>query len=111
MTRWLIVVAALLAVTPARAEIDVESANFLLPYCVFPGQVPLHNDRAQMKFCWGLVHGMASELRCLPPEVTLGQEVRVVVQYITARPQRMHEPFVILADEALRTAWCKPPPG
>ena len=112
MIRWLMVVAALLAVTPAEgaSEFD-DSANHLLSYCVFPGQAPPHNDYAQMSFCWGLVFGMAIELRCAPPDVTLGQEVRVVVQYITARPERMHEPFVILADEAIRTAWCKQPPG
>jgi Rap1a immunity proteins len=109
MTKWLMVVATLLAVTPAEgaSEFD-DSANFYLPYCVSQGQIPPHNDYAQMSFCWGLVYGMAIELRCVPLEVTLGQEVRAVIKYITARPERMHEPFVVLADEAIRTTWCEP---
>jgi hypothetical protein len=37
--------------------------------------------------------------------VTLGQEVRVVVAYIEARPELMHEPFRMLALEVLRSAW------
>jgi hypothetical protein len=41
----------------------------------------------------------------IPDGVTLGQEVKVVVAYIDARPARMHEPFTQLALEALRTAW------
>jgi hypothetical protein len=45
--------------------------------------------------------------KCLdiPNEVTLGQMVRVVVAYIDARPAQLHEDFVQLALEALRTAW------
>ncbi len=42
------------------------------------------------------------------PNTTVGQEVRVVVAYIDARPARMHEPFIALALEALQKAWpCK----
>jgi Rap1a immunity proteins len=40
--------------------------------------------------------------------VTTVQSVAVVVKYIEARPQRMHEPFGKLALEALTAAWpCK----
>jgi len=42
------------------------------------------------------------------PNTTVGQEVRVVVAYIDARPARMHEPFIALALESLQKAWpCK----
>jgi hypothetical protein len=46
---------------------------------------------------------------CIPQNATNSQMVRVVIQYIDQRPQRMHEHFTALAYEALRTAWpCKP---
>jgi Rap1a immunity proteins len=31
--------------------------------------------------------------------------VAVVIKYIEARPERMHEPFADLALEALKAAW------
>ena len=42
---------------------------------------------------------------CLPPSVTNFQAVRVVVKYIDARPERLHENFKALAGEALRAVW------
>jgi len=40
--------------------------------------------------------------------VTTVQSVAVVVKYIEARPERMHELFGVLALEALTAAWpCK----
>ena len=42
---------------------------------------------------------------CYPAEVTVGQMIRVVVRYIDERPARLHENFLILADEAMRAAW------
>ena len=42
---------------------------------------------------------------CLPKGSTVGQAVRVVVQYIDSQPARLHEDFVDLAAEALRAAW------
>ena len=45
---------------------------------------------------------------CVPEGVTMGQQVRVVVTYIDARPNRLHENFYVLTMEALRDAWpCK----
>jgi hypothetical protein len=42
---------------------------------------------------------------CLPKGSTVGQAVRVVVQYIDSQPARLHEDFIDLAAEALRAAW------
>jgi hypothetical protein len=40
--------------------------------------------------------------------VTLPDVVRIVVDFIAARPERMDELFTTLALEALRSAWpCK----
>jgi hypothetical protein len=61
---------------------------------------PAPADDVRWKFC-------ADE----PDRVTVGQEVRVVVAYIEARPARMHENFVGLAYEAVRPAWPCPERG
>jgi hypothetical protein len=124
-------VALALAVTAAAAEEDIHSANYIMPGCrnVFDGP---YSGPAQ--YCLGVITGIShmavltktfvqsfpdpagwqsSYLRysqCLdiPSGVTGFQTVRVVVTYIDARPERMHEPFSVLALEALRTAWpCK----
>ena len=47
-----------------------------------------------------------ARIRCLPKEViTIDQGVRVVVAYIDARPERLHERFASLAFQALIAAW------
>jgi hypothetical protein len=42
---------------------------------------------------------------CLAKGSTVGQAVRVVVQFIDSQPARLHEDFIDLAAEALRAAW------
>ena len=61
-------------------------------------------------FCGGVVVGLAyaDPTICVPKGLAYRQSVRVVIQYIEERPSRMHESFVELATEALRSAWrCK----
>jgi len=67
-------------------------------------------------FCSGVVHGLAYVGKILPPEIQscapptsdARQLARVVVKYIEARPQRMHEDFRHLTLEAFHYAWpCK----
>src|SRR5258708_36012271 len=111
------------------AEEDTSSANYILPGCQeFLNLKQPHTDR--QGFCAGTVAGISfvgkdlrrlrpsypsesdavTSLHCLdiPEKVTLLQLVRSVIAYIADRPARMHEPFVALALEALRTAWpCK----
>jgi hypothetical protein len=45
------------------------------------------------------------KLVCTPHGVTLTDVVRVVVDFVSARPERMDERFTMLALEALRAAW------
>ncbi len=59
-------------------------------------------------FCLGVFHGMTvvtGSVMCIPNNVVTVQAVRVMVRYMEARPQKMHEPFVVLALEALQDAW------
>jgi len=106
-------VAILLALTmPARAE-DIGSANYFLPGCKaylddsMTGVLMLFGGRC-IGFIEGLVYGVEGEDFCQPKGVTIAQGVAVVVKYIEARPERMHEDFGKLALEALEQAWpCK----
>ena len=75
----------------------------------FDGPTTSHNPRFDpfgQGYCIGLPEGLDYEgVQCRPREVTLGQIVRVVVQYIDSRPARMHEDFRVLAVEAMKAAW------
>jgi len=42
---------------------------------------------------------------CKPPDVTRGQATRMVVAYIEAHPERIHDDFTELALEAMHDAW------
>jgi hypothetical protein len=130
MARWLMVVAALLAVTPAQAQTSIvpkdtsrppavtipsdPSANYILPYCEDQAQPDYQLERRW--FCAGAIYALMSVLSeakhaCVPEGATESQGGRIVVRYISARPERLHEPFLSLASEAIRDAWpCTPPP-
>src|SRR5205809_456229 len=64
-------------------------------------------------FCSGVVHGLASVGQyltppewqsCVPAASDARQLARVVISYIEARPQRMHEDFRVLTLEAFHYA-------
>jgi hypothetical protein len=119
-----------LTITAASAVEDTNSANFMLPACkAFLDQRSTPDPLVQ-GICAGMVQAIAfmaentdigatalsgegrmraikERWRCadIPTGVTVGQEVRVVISYIEARPKRMHEPFRALALEALLDAW------
>jgi Rap1a immunity proteins len=92
--------------TVAMAEENRKSANFMMPAC----RDSLRRDTSatfQQGVCTGLIEGISymDNSQCQPDGVTIGQEIRVVVAYIDARPARMHENFRDLVVEALRAAW------
>ena len=108
--------AILLALTmPASAEENLASANSYLPGCRdfvvdnWVGGVREAYQRGQCSgFIAGLIYEAAGTSLCMPSGVTYEQGVRIVIAYIEARPQRMHESFGNLAHEALTAAWpCK----
>ena len=109
----------LIALGTARVHSQPEgSANAIMPGCEVvltaaprrKGPVPTPVEAGE---CLGEVDGIVETARkfgevCPPHDVTSGQAVDVVVQYINARPERMHEQFSKLALEALAAAWpCK----
>ena len=102
----------------ALAEEDRSSANYMMRYCrqwIAPKGAPVIDALGQ-GMCYGVVVTLVNVYTgndvCIPyngtPGPTNGQFMRVVVQYIDARPARLHENFHNLAHEALRAAWpCK----
>ena len=109
-----LVVAILLALTmPASAQ-DKTTANQMLPGCkgLLDDRMTSGVSVYQQGRCGGyvasLVYGVGEQEFCSPKGVSIGQAVAVVIKYIEARPERMHEQFGKLATEALTAAWpCK----
>jgi hypothetical protein len=92
----------------ALAEQNPYSAKYVMPGCrAFMKGVSLNNFK--QGWCGGLITGLAQmHRRCMPPQLTKRQLARGIVQYVNARPARMHEDFRILAAEAMQAAWpCK----
>ena len=66
----------------------------------------------EMGRCIGMIEGVALLANygvfCPPAGATIKQRIQVIIAYIEARPQRMHEDFRVLAAEAMQKAWpCK----
>ena len=105
----------LLLTTLAQAQDNpnyLVSAKYVLPRCVIGAEHPSAEDWFRNGFCNGVVHTIFREGKqlgvCVPDGVTLAQGKRVVVRYVSAKPQRMEEYFEDLAIEAIRDAWpCK----
>ena len=101
----------MLSVT-GHAQADPYSANQVMKGCrAFVGKA--NSDVFLSGICVGSVSTLGAALGglekrakrieagvCIPEEVTMGQEVRVVIAYIDARPNRLHEDFRDLALEA-----------
>jgi hypothetical protein len=96
------------------AEEDMHSANFVMPGCRNLASEKRDLPDQNLAFKTGLCGGTMTTLaymgdNCRPEGATNRQAALVVVQYIDARPARMHENFIGLASEALKAAWpCKP---
>lgn len=90
-------------VRPAEVH-DGNSANYLMVGCrAFVARST--NDPFRQGLCMGRVAATMALVSCAPEQVTYGQAVRVVIQYIDERPARLHEDFLVLAREAFNLAW------
>ncbi len=57
-------------------------------------------------YCAGVVRGVGVNGRICPPKNSdLSQSIALVVRFIDQRPERWHEDFINLANEALENAW------
>jgi len=114
MTKFVVAILLALTMPVSAQETSVQrSASEMLSGCKgflddnITGVSMFYKGRC-VGFLAGLVYGVGGEDFCLPKGATTGQAVAVVVKYIEARPERMHESFGRLALEALAAAWpCK----
>jgi hypothetical protein len=106
-----VLIATLMLGGGAAYAADIKSANVMMPHC-HDAISSEAGDRFAAGLCLGTIVGieyLRKRGHCAPQGVTQGQLLQVVVQYIDARPARMHEDFKQLALEALTAAWpCKP---
>ena len=121
--RYVIAVAVAFFVAIASAEAQSPPTEDTSANPVFLGCKAFAEDRAtnvrlvnMAHYCSGVVHALAyvaevlppEHQSCTPPTSTAQQLARVVVRYIEARPERMHEDFRVLTLEAFHDAWpCK----
>ena len=112
LTRYAILILLALT-TPASAQ-DTTTANQMLPGCkgLLDDRMTSGVSVYQQGRCGGyvasLVYGVGGQEFCSPEGVSISQAVAVVIKYIEARPERMHESFGVLALEALIATWpCK----
>lgn len=115
MLRWLTLI--LIVSGPASAQTsNYDSANKVLPYCkavIEQKANPSLTEVYDRGFCLGTMTTLRAmgpafnaDARFCPPErATVGQATRVVVQFMEANPQLLHEEFMWLAVQALRVTW------
>jgi hypothetical protein len=109
---------ALTVTMAGAAEIDTESANYVLPGCkallaMTEGREILSTSSALgAGYCMGVLKTLPEIYfwrdKCsieFPEIFSVQQMTLIVVRYIEAHPERMHVPFSILAEDALRDAW------
>jgi hypothetical protein len=101
-------IASLMLSGGAAIAEDTGSATYMMRGCREALAAP-NKDSSLSALCVGTIDGLGfGSGTCFPTGVTVEQMTRVVVQYIDARPARMHEDFRKLALEALTAAWpCK----
>ena len=102
----IILVTGVMTISEGVAD-DYLSANSRMPGCrtLLRQEQGTAAQSFDQGMCLGLISALASLTKCRPSEVTRGQIVNVVVQYIDARPTRLHEDFELLALEAVIAAW------
>jgi Rap1a immunity proteins len=95
----------------ARGEEDRSSGALYAPYCKSLLMAP--KDVFMEGMCLGVLQGMSGVARALPADIRSCQPpgnpykdlLAVVVRFLDAHPERLHESFGKLALEALREAY------
>lgn len=112
----LIIEAALIGSATAQSNVQGVNLAFLGCKAFVEDQAKNAELVSAANFCSGVVHGLAyvgkilppEQQSCAPPTSDARELARVVINYIEAHPQRMHEDFRMLVLEAFHNAWpCK----
>ena len=115
--RPVIVALLLLVPAPALCESPVLSGNEVYNGCR-NFTLSTNEDLFYQGVCAAIIDDLAyyryflpEHLRfCPPTDITLGQVVRIVVDYMAAHPEILHQDFRGIATDALRAAWPCPVP-
>jgi hypothetical protein len=122
MRRLIFILMIALSATGANAKTtgpDTSSANYLLEGCrvLASGATPSQDNIFRPTLCMGEMKALMffassvnSPNRACPPQQvsTYEQVAKVVVAYLDAHPESLHENFLGLAYTALAQAWpCK----
>ena len=109
MRVFVLVVASLLAgVTNVRSQQEIDSAGYVLTGCRLLASDTLERmfeqsrcaDKIKMIF-----RHKNSAQNCTPRRSNIKENAASVVRYIESRPDRWHEKFAVLAEEALTEDW------
>jgi Ssp1 endopeptidase immunity protein Rap1a len=97
--------------------VNHHSASFYLPGCKAAINVrelgTWGNDPIVAGMCLGLLKGMSiafatakqNRSYCMPDNASVEQVARVLVAYMEARPERLHEDVLSIASDAFKGAW------
>lgn len=92
----------------AQATINSDgSGNALSAHC--KGYDTIHEGIYNSGFCLGFIEGVSSLVEdCEGPNVTLGQEIKVVLKYMDDHPEQLDQNAATLVRRALMNAFpCK----
>jgi hypothetical protein len=103
----LLAVGALAFAPTAAAQPDLRSGNFWLAQCRGdnPSTLCLGFLSGFIEMNWVLQASNDNPLWCPPEGVTLEQVRKVILSHMDSRPQKLHEPFPMLAASALRRSF------
>lgn len=116
MRRCCLLVVLLFLASGAGAALDLKSGHAVLPQCDALLQLE-PTDLFGAGRCIGMLETLnvtrwkvdaedrAQPRYCPPPDVTLTVEARIVVDYLQAHPEQLHQPGVVLALTALQEAF------
>jgi hypothetical protein len=112
--RSALLAAALAAFSPAMAQAQNQNTGMvLLPHCKAFADERLSDSQFMQGVCVGSVQALfvfgrslEEDIRfCRPKGSTIGQGIKVAVQYMDRNPSQLHLGFDILAAQAFLEAW------
>jgi hypothetical protein len=112
----LVLIVAIVGLSAPATSEDLNSADFFSKGCraFASDESPTTADRAfQARLCAGQLytlrymspHFEGSYEACIPLAVRAQQLAKVTVAYLDNNPSRLHEPFLVVAIDALAHAW------
>jgi len=113
-------VAVLFWGAPASAQVERYTGAYMLPGCRYVLHMadPTYPAEAALGgMCLGVVLTLSAVIDvmppkfrfCLPRDVTMSQQIQVIVDWLESHPEQQAQPFILVANYALHVAW--PCPG